>query len=101
MTAAPRRSTTRWVADHDASAATAKNAATKYSPDSFVASARHAIKASTTNKAANGTSGEAAAGSIRTITGNTKSRTGAEYTTRAPSHENGRRIRSAARGASA
>src|SRR6185436_9599215 len=101
MTAAPRRPGIRCVADHAASAATAKNAATKYSPASFVVSARHAITARTANNAANGSSGEAVAGSMRTITGNTKSRTGAAYAARAPSPENGRRRRSAASGASA
>ena len=44
---------------------------------SGMASARRAITASTTNNAANGTSGAAVAGSIRTITGNTNSSIGA------------------------
>src|SRR5439155_1526177 len=83
-------------------------------PASVVASARHAINARTRNNAANGTSGEAVAGSMRTITGNTNSRTGAAYDARVPSRDphsagrggvadrkNGRRTLSAMSGASA
>src|SRR6202011_1916444 len=89
------------VAPHDAPAARAKKAAKKYRPASAVASARHAINASTTKSAQNVKSGAAVAGSMRTITGNTNSSIGDAYTTRAPSPANGRCSRSATSGTSA
>ena len=73
----PSRSVTRCVADHDASAASAKNAAMKKSFALGIASARQASSASSTNSVPNSIHGDAAAGSMRASTGKTNSRIGA------------------------
>src|SRR5207248_3033815 len=82
-------------ADHDASAATAKNAATKYKPVRNVASARHVINASNANNTPKSTYGDETACSIRATIGKKNRSAGAVYVAFAPTPANGLRTRNA------